>query len=66
MTIEATWNLSLNCDCPHCKEWVNLLDYADFWDGARFVACEYSTDRTKDVNVICPECGEEFTVDFTY
>ena len=30
---KATWNASLNCYCPSCDEYVDLLDYADFWDG---------------------------------
>lgn len=66
MAIEATWPISLDCDCPNCKEFVDLLTCRDFWDGRRIDPCEHGTERTKNVEVFCPRCGHEFTVDFTY
>ena len=62
----ATWSISLDCDCPACGEYVNLLDYADFWDGRRLDACEHGTDRSRGVDVVCPECGHDFEVDLEY
>lgn len=62
----ATWYITLDTECPACKENVNLLDANDFWDGRRFDAVEHGTDRTRDVDVICPNCGHEFNVDFEY
>jgi len=62
----AQWSLSLDCDCPHCKEFVNLLDTPDFWRDAEFEPCEYNTHKTRDVRVICPACNEEFVVDLEY
>jgi hypothetical protein len=66
MSIEATWSISLDCDCPKCKEYVDLLTYSDFWDGRKFEPCESGTEITAGVEVVCPECGHEFTVDFTH
>lgn len=62
----AFWDISLDCDCPNCKEYVNLLDYDDFWHGRKFEACENHTDRTRGVDVVCPECGHEFECDLEY
>ena len=62
----ATWTVELNCECPECKQYVDLLDYTDFWDGRRLEIAEHGTDRSNDVDVICPECGHEFTVDCYY
>lgn len=64
--IMATWNLSLNCDCPSCNEHVDLLDYCDFWDSRHFEPCENGTANTRGVEVICPECEHEFVVDLEY
>lgn len=66
MTITATWVIELNCTCPHCKDDVDLLDDPDFWDGRRLDIGEHSTDRSSDVRVVCPKCGEAFTVDLAY
>ena len=65
-TITATWNISLTCDCPHCKEHVDLLDFCDFWDGRQLDIGEHGTERSKAVEVSCPECGEDFTAELEY
>jgi hypothetical protein len=62
----AIWHISLKCNCPYCKKNVNLLDAPDFWDGKYFKVGEHMTDRTRNVQVTCPECGEEFKVDFLF
>jgi Zn finger protein HypA/HybF involved in hydrogenase expression len=59
----AVWDISLDCECPACKKYVNLLDYPDFWDGRQLQAIEHHTPRTIGMEVICPECGHEFKVD---
>ena len=59
---KATWVVELNCDCPKCGEYVNLLDYADFWDCRDLEVAESG----KDVEVSCPICGHEFKVDCEY
>ena len=62
-TVEAGWSVELNCECPKCKEYVNLLDYADFWDGRRYLQI---AQPAKDLEVICPECHHEFNVNCHY
>jgi hypothetical protein len=64
--VNATWNISLDCECPGCKNDVDLLDYADFWDGRYLNPCEHDTDRSRGVEVVCPMCGHEFEVDLVY
>lgn len=39
----ATWDISLDCECPGCKEYVDLLDFADFWDGRSIEPIEHDT-----------------------
>jgi len=62
----ATWHVSLDCDCPKCDEYVDLLDYADFWDGRTLEIAEHGTDNSTGVEVTCPKCGHEFTVNCEY
>lgn len=65
-TLTARWSISLNTECPACKEDVDLLDADDFWEGRRFEVVEHGTDRTRGVRVICPKCDHKFNVDFEY
>jgi len=65
--VTATWSIELNCDCPKCDNFVDLLDYPDFWEGRhQMLVGEHDTERTRDMEVLCPECGHEFTVDCKY
>lgn len=64
--LKATWSISLDTECPGCKEYVDLLRYSDFWDGRGLEVCEHNTERSEDVEVVCPECNHEFTVDLEY
>ena len=64
--VVATWVIELQCYCPKCHEYVNLLDYADFWDGRQLVVAENGTERSRGVEVMCPECFHEFKVDCKY
>jgi hypothetical protein len=64
--IEATWQIELNCDCPSCKKYVNLIDTPDFWDGCNLDIGEHDTENSNGVEVLCPECGYEFTVCCVY
>lgn len=60
----ATWGIELTCHCPACGEYVDLLRYPDFWDGRQGIElCEHDTPRTTGMEVQCPECDAEFTVD---
>jgi len=62
----ATWRISLDCNCPGCGKDVDLLDDSDFWDGRHLEPCETRTERSRNVWVVCPECGHEFHVDLEY
>lgn len=62
--VEASWTVELNCDCPKCGEYVNLLDYADFWDGRRALDVGFNTDDGSE-EVVCPECSHEFEITIT-
>lgn len=56
----ASWALALNCDCPACKQYVDLLTHPDFWDGRQLEMWEHSTTRSQDIDVVCPLCGTDF------
>ena len=58
----AQWAVELNCDCPKCGEYVNLLDAPDFWDGRTLDIPEHGTENSNNLEVVCPECGHEFKV----
>lgn len=65
--IAAFWSMSLDCECPSCKKDVDLLNLPDFWHHhSGLVACENSTERSRQLEVVCPECGHEFVVDCQY
>ena len=62
-TIKATWSVSLDCDCPNCKESVDLLAYPDFWDEHLIKPLEGNTTRSESLEVVCPECDFNFIVE---
>jgi len=64
--VTAQWLIGLTCVCPSCKEYVDLLEYPYFWDGRRLEVPEHGTDRSRDLEVICPKCEHEFEVDCEY
>lgn len=64
--VSAVWTVELRCDCPKCGQWVDLLDFTDFWEGRKLEIAENGTDNSQDVEVDCPECGHEFKVDCEY
>lgn len=64
--VTAEWTIELNCDCQGCGLRVDLLDYADFWDARRLGVGEHNTERSTGMDVVCPECYHEFTVDCQY
>ena len=61
--VKASWRVELNCDCPACGEYVDLLSGDGFWDGRKLDIPEHDTDNSRDMEVCCPECGHEFKVD---
>lgn len=62
----ACWRISLDCDCPHCKEYVDLTDNSDFWHDQDMQVGEHNTMRSRNVKVYCPECYGEFLIDTEY
>jgi len=57
--VYAYWDITLDCDCPSCGEYVNLLNYPDFWDGRD----DFNIGEWKsDVDVTCPKCDHDFHV----
>jgi hypothetical protein len=64
--LTATWDMSLDTECPNCKQDVDLLDDPGFWDGRTIQAGEHETDATRDMDVVCPKCHHEFVVDLIF
>ncbi len=57
--IKAIWTIELNCECPSCKENINLIDSADFfWTHTLSIETIYNNN----LEVVCPKCNHEFTV----
>ena len=63
-TITAQWTVNLNAECPHCTKYVDLLSYADFWEmhDSHLEIAEHETDSANALDIVCPECGGDFTV----
>lgn len=65
--VSAHWSVELNCECPHCGDYVDLLEYPDFWDGRRGVEIyEIDTPATTKTEVTCPKCFKDFLASFDY
>lgn len=61
-SIQAQWEVELNCYCPECNQFVNLLEAADFWDGRKLDIPEHDTEYSNNLEVNCPECNHDFEV----
>ena len=65
--VAATWSVSLTCECPHCEQWVDLLEYNEFWeDHDELKTCETGTFGSRNLEVICPECRGKFIAECYY
>ena len=64
-TVKAVWSLSLDCECPKCEKYFDILDEDDFW-GRGIAVAEHDTKRSKGIEVQCEHCEHEFTVDLVY
>lgn len=64
MKVEAAWSISLDVECPHCKADFDLTDGDDFWACAQ--PGEHGTDRTTDLETVCPKCDGQFLCTFVY
>lgn len=61
--IKAQWAIELNCVCPGCEKYVDLIEEDDFWVERGIKVGENGTRRTSDMLVVCPSCHHEFEVD---
>jgi endogenous inhibitor of DNA gyrase (YacG/DUF329 family) len=61
----AQWNISLDVECPHCKNDVDLMDMDDFGEYLNKGTIDDSL-HVENVEVYCPECGEDFVCDFCF
>jgi endogenous inhibitor of DNA gyrase (YacG/DUF329 family) len=65
--VKASWTLELYCDCPGCGEFVDLLDDPEFFQTHEDLQpCQHMNSGSRDVEVTCPNCGHEFTVDLEF
>lgn len=61
--ITAQWEVQLNCYCPNCNSFVDLLEAPDFWDGRGWLDIpQHNTEETDNLEVSCPECEHYFEV----
>lgn len=59
---DAYWDISLTTHCPKCDEYIDMLYDSDL----DIDPLEHETNRTTDMEVTCPSCGEEFLVTLWY
>jgi len=62
--VEAVWNVSICCDCPHCGEYVDLTDEDEFWLAG--VGYNLKIAETKTGSAWCPKCGEKIEVELVW
>lgn len=59
----AMWEVQLYVTCPECHEQIDMLNEEDFSCDTGFEPLEHDTHATRDIDVTCPYCESEFTVD---
>lgn len=64
MNIKAEWKITLECVCPHCCKTVDIFD--DVCVYGRLEVGEHDTKRSRDIDVVCPKCRVDFTIDCEY
>ena len=62
MKTTAEIHLTVMCDCPHCKSYINI--YSDL-SGQCINIFEYANTED-EVDVKCPECKKYFDVEIQY
>lgn len=60
--VDAFWVVELNCYCPGCHQYVDMLEHYNFIGDTGIEVAEHETDRTTDMEVSCPSCGHEFKI----
>ena len=58
----ATWNASIDVDCPYCGESQDLLGDSENGINFNIEVAETDTDRTTNIEVVCTCCEKEFIV----
>lgn len=57
--VDAQWEILLNCECPGCKEQVDLMEFNLFEGDIDNLALG---ERANNVEVFCPICHFFFRV----
>lgn len=58
--------LEINVECPHCEEYIHLLDLTEMTDdGYIYLRCLDEQWGCKDFNetIECPGCNKEFIIE---
>lgn len=60
---KGVWSCSIFVDCPYCGDEQDLIDNdGDSRLPMNLQLAEHGTDKTKNMEVWCLDCGEEFIV----
>ena len=62
---DGSWSISLDVECPYCKEMFDLTADGEVWE-SEIEPIEHGTDRTEGYEVECPGCDRLLSVDFSY
>lgn len=58
--VYAAWNIHCYCDCPHCGEYIDLMDSPDFQET---IPHPGQNDEDHNSEYECSECHKMFIVD---
>lgn len=64
--IKAIWSISLDCTCPSCGHDFDILQGFSLPYGHNLYAGEHGTERTENIEIVCPECECVFKVDCAF
>lgn len=54
---DATWSISLDCECPYCEHDIDLIkNYSED------IGEPLNQDENLDLEVCCPKCRKDFIV----
>lgn len=65
--VEASLDIEVNCECPYCEEYLNLLDYQKFEDlnedgylQRKVLKKDGYGNSNLSEEIKCPACEKEF------
>ncbi len=61
-TAKASWNITLYVDCPHCKEYFDIMT-CNSWTQGGYEGIETAQREDLDLEITCPKCEKDFLVD---